>query len=58
MISEELIEAGKVAWSDYRDFFDYAFGGMYGIVLIIALHLVINLCSLGVSLFFAFSFTE
>ena len=58
VITEELIEAGKVAWSDYKDFFDYAFGGLWGIAMIVFIHLVINLCTLGVSLFLAFSLTQ
>ena len=57
MIKEELIEAGKVGWADYREFFSYAFGGIFGIVMIIFLHVIINLCTLSVSLFLAFSLT-
>ena len=58
MIEEELIEAGKVTWADYKEFFSYAFGGLGGIILIIFLHIVINLCTLSVSLFLAFSLTK
>ena len=58
MIKEELIEAGKVSWADYKEFFSFAFGGMGGIILIIVLHIIINLCTLSVSLFLAFSLTK
>ena len=58
VIQEELIEAGKVGWADYKEFFSYAFGGLGGIVLIVFLHIVINLCTLSVSLFLAFSLTK
>ena len=58
VITDELIEAGKVGWRDYREFLRLAFGGMCGILLIVLLHVVINLCSLAVSLFLAFSLTE
>lgn len=58
MIQEELIEAGKVRWADYKEFFSFAFGGIGGIALIVVLHVVINLCTLAVSLFLAFSLTK
>ena len=58
VIKEELIEAGKVGWRDYRDFLRLAFGGLCGILLIVLLHVVTNLCSLAVSLYLAFSLTE
>lgn len=58
MIQEELIEAGKVRWADYKEFFSFAFGGIGGIALIVILHVVINLCTLAVSLFLAFSLTK
>ena len=58
MIQEELIEAGKVGWADYKEFFSYAYGGMCGIFLIIFLHVVINLCTLSVNFFLAFSLTK
>lgn len=58
VIQEELIEAGKVSLADYKEFFSYAFGGVCGIFVIIFLHVVINLCTLSVSLFLAFSLTQ
>ena len=57
MIKEELIEAGKVEWKDYKEFFNYAFGGLIGVLVIILLHVIINLCTLSVSFFLAFSLT-
>jgi len=58
VIQEEVIEVGKVGWADYKEFFSYAFGGMGGIVAIFVLHIVINLCTLAVSLFLAFTLTK
>ena len=58
MIKEELIEAGKVGWADYKEFFSYAFGGIAGIFFIVFLHVVINLCTLSVSFFLAFTLTQ
>ena len=58
MIKEELIEAGKVGWADYKYFFSFAFGGLWGIGFIVFIHLIINLCTLSVSLFLAFSLTH
>jgi len=57
VIKEELIEAGKVEWKDYKEFFNYAFGGLIGVLVIILLHVIINLCTLSVSFFLAFSLT-
>ena len=42
----------------YQEFFAYAYGGLWGILLIIVLHVLMNLCSLAVSLFLAFSLTS
>ena len=53
-----MIEAGKVDWIVYREFFAHAYGGFWGILLIIVLHVLMNLCSLAVSLFLAFSLTS
>ena len=58
MIQEELIEAGKVSLADYREFFSYAYGGICGIFVIIILHVIINLCTISVSFFLAFSLTK
>lgn len=58
VIEEELIEAGKVGWKDYKELFSYAFGGMWGVLLIIVTHFAINLSSLAVSLFLAFDLTK
>ena len=52
------MEAGKVSWSDYNELFSYAYGGLKGIGVIVAIHVVINICTLGVSLFLAFSLTK
>ena len=58
VIQDEVIEAGKVSWADYKEFFSFAFGGTGGIILIIVIHIVINLCTLSVSFFLAFSLTQ
>ena len=47
-----------MGWADYKEFFSYAFGGLGGIILIIFIHIVINLCTLAVSLFLAFTLTK
>ena len=53
-----MIEAGKVSWEDYKELFSYAFGGLKGIAVIVVIHIVINVCTLAVSLFLAFSLTK
>ena len=45
-------------WKDYKAFFSFAFGGLSGIILIIVVHILINLCTLAVSLFLAFTLTK
>jgi len=47
-----------VRWCDYREFFSYAFGGMCGIITVILMHVLINFCSVAVSLFLAFTLTS
>ena len=58
VIEEELIEAGKISWANYKEFFSYAFCGVKGIVIIFVLHIIINLCTLSVSFFLAFTLTS
>ena len=49
---------GSIEWSDYKELFSYATGGLKGIALIIVLHFAINSCAMGVSLFLAFFLTH
>ena len=58
MIKEEEIDIGKVVWAEYKEFFSFAFGGIYGIVFIFVLHVIINLCTMAVSLFLALTLTH
>ena len=47
-----------MGWNTYKEFFSYAFGGLCGVVLIFLLHLLINISSVAVSLYLAFSLTQ
>ena len=58
MIKEEEILRGQVKWSDYSKLFSYAPGGKCGIALIIFLHILINLSTVGVSLYLSFALTQ
>lgn len=57
IIEDERIEVGSVSWEIYKRFFSYAPCGLWGIAFIVLLHVIINLCNLGVSLFLAFTLT-
>ena len=57
IIKEEEVMKGSIAWKDYKEFFSYASFGMCGIVIIFILHIIINLCTMGVSLYLAFDLT-
>ena len=57
MIKDEEIQKGAVQWSDYKQLFSYAPCGMFGVVLIILLHVFINLCTMGVSLYLSYALT-
>ena len=58
IIEEERIEVGSVSWQTYKRFFSYAPCGLWGIAFIVLLHVIINLCNLGVSLYLAFTLTQ
>ena len=58
LIEDEEARAGRVPWSDIMEFFSYAAGGFWGILLVFALQICINLCTTGVSLYLAFELTQ
>jgi len=53
IIEEEAMDIGRVQWSAYKELFDYGFTGGLWIILIISV--LINLCTLSVSLYLAFT---
>jgi hypothetical protein len=57
IIKEEDVASGEVSWSTYKELFSFAFGGIWGIVLVIVLHVMINACAVAVSLYLAFTLT-
>lgn len=58
IVKDEVDSKGKVLWQDYKNFFSYSVGGIYGIVLVILLHFVINFCSVAVSIYLALTLTN
>jgi hypothetical protein len=58
VIQDETVEAGRVGWTEILEYFRFATGGIWGVVLIIFLHLTINFCVMGVSLFLAYELTK
>ena len=57
IIEDERIEVGSVSWETYKAFFRFAPGGFWGIALVILVHVIINGCSIAVSLYLAFTLT-
>ena len=57
VIKQEKIQSGSVSWDEYRQLFKFAPGGMCGILTIIFLHFVINICTMGVSMYLSYALT-
>ena len=49
---------GKVTWREYAEFFSFATGGTWAMLLILVLHILINFCAVGVSLYLSFFLTH
>ena len=47
-----------MSWETYKTFFRFAPGGFWGLALVILVHMVINGCSVAVSLYLAFTLTQ
>jgi ATP-binding cassette subfamily C (CFTR/MRP) protein 1 len=58
VLKEEVNERGKVVWSDYKAFFKYSFGGLWGIAIIIVLHMIIHGSTLAVSIYLGLTLTN
>ena len=58
VIGDEENETGLLTWRDFLEFFNYSFGGTWGIVLVFIMHAIINGCTMAVSLYLAFSLTH
>ena len=54
----ELDAKGSVPWSEYKTFFNFSVGGFWGIILVGVLHIVINLCSVAVSIYIGLTLTS
>ena len=49
---------GKISLNEYAEFFSFAAGGKWALLLIIVLHIFINLCAIGVSLYLSYFLTH
>lgn len=58
VIKEEANEVGHVTWTDVKDYFSYAPGGLWGVLLVFIMHAIINGATMAVSLYLAFSLTQ
>lgn len=45
-------------WQDYKRFFKYSVGGIYGIVAVITIHLVMHLSTVAVSIYLGLTLTN
>lgn len=58
VLKDEVDAKGKVAWNDYKTFFSFSVSGKWGIVLVLALHVVINICTVAVSIYLGLTLTS
>jgi hypothetical protein len=59
IVKEEERKVGKVDWSVYKEMFKYSqYGGACSIMIIVFLSILINLNSVAVSLFLAFTISS
>lgn len=57
-MKDEIDAKGKVEWSDYKIFFNFSVGGLWGILLVFVLHVLINLCTVAVSIYLGLTLTS
>ena len=58
MLKEEINEKGKVGWKDYKAFFEFSVGGLWGILIILVLHMIIHGTTLAVSIYLGLTLTS
>lgn len=58
VLQDEIDAKGKVEWNDYKKFFRFSLGGLWGIALVFVLHIVINLCTVAVSIYLGLTLTN
>lgn len=52
------MDIGRVQWPTYKELFNFGYGGSWGILIIILISVLINLCTLSVSLYLAFTLSH
>ena len=55
IIEEEAMDIGRVQWPAYQELFNFGYGGAWGILIVVLLSVLINFCTLSVSLYLAFT---
>ena len=58
MIKDEENVRGKVEWKDYKAFFRYSVGGVWGIAIVILLHVIIHCTTLAISIYLGLTLTD
>jgi hypothetical protein len=53
IVEEEELDVGRVPWAAYKRLFSFATCGMCGMVLIVLISVIINLCTFAVSMYLA-----
>ena len=57
-MKEESNLRGKVVWQDYKDFFKFSVGGIYGILAVVFIHIVMHLSTVAVSIYLGLTLTN
>ena len=57
-MTKEKNMLGKITLYGYAEFFSFAAGGKWALLLILVLHIIINLCTIGVSIYLSYFLTH
>ena len=52
------MDTGRIRWSIYKAFFGYGYCGIWNLLILILMSILINLCSVAVSLYLAFTLSH
>jgi ABC-type multidrug transport system fused ATPase/permease subunit len=52
------MDVGRVYWSVYKHLFSFSTGGIKGLILVVVLSILINLCTIAVSMYLAFTLSH
>lgn len=58
VLQEEVNERGKVLLKDYKTFFSYSIGGLWGIAIVVFLHIIIHGATVAVSVYLGLALSD